>query len=105
MWKFILIASLLISSYAHTYTLDKDWTTYHSCCEEKDGIIYDAKTGEPYTGVVEVYQFGRLRETAPFKDGKRHGVYKYYDCHGSGQNPESQLADRINYKDGKYHGL
>jgi len=106
MKHFILITSLLISSYAYTYTLDKDWTTIDPCCEEKDGIIYDAKTGEPYTGVVEVHDWdGRLLETTPFKDGKRHGVYKFYDCHGSGQNPECQLADRINYKDGKYHGL
>ena len=106
MKKIIIIASLLISSYAYTYTSDKDWTTYDPCCEEKDGIIYDATTGEPYTGVVAVHDWdGRLLETTPFKDGKRHGVYEFYDCHGSGRNPKCQLADRINYKDGKLHGL
>ena len=102
----VIIASLLISSYAYTYTLDKDWTTIDPCCEEKDGIIYDAKTGELYTGVVEVHdELGRLKETTPFKDGKRHGVYESFDCHGSGRNPKCQLANRINYKNGKRHGL
>jgi antitoxin component YwqK of YwqJK toxin-antitoxin module len=123
MKQLILIASLLISSY--TYGIP---STSHDI-EERDGIVYEVKSGEPFTGIWkffredklvlrEEYKDGkkhglfetydelkRLKLREHFKDGKKHGLFERFDCHGSGRNPKCQLADRDNYKDGKLHGL
>ena len=122
---FLILASLLISSYTYSYGVP---STSHDI-EERDGIVYEVKSGEPFTGVWkffrdeklvlrEEYKDGkkhglfetydelkRLKLREHFKDGKKHGLFERFDCHGSGRNPKCQLADRVNYKDGKLHGL
>ena len=46
----------------------------------------------------EYYNSGELQCIIPYKDGKRHGIYRFYDKKG-------RIENEIHYKDDKKHGI
>ena len=74
MKTFIILASLLISSYtfselAHT----------PEQIEEKDGIVYDLKSGEPFTGEVIYYSHDNKPLLLIYDHDFSHRVDEYED--------------------------
>jgi|TARA_B110000902_G_scaffold125559_1_gene146538 antitoxin component YwqK of YwqJK toxin-antitoxin module len=66
---------------------------------ERQGIQYEVNSQTPFTGiVVDYYENGQLSSKGNYKDGKKDGLWEYFDENG-------QLRFKSNYKDGKEDGL
>ena len=65
---------------------------------EKDGVLYEANSNEPFTGIDKTYyENGQLKFEAKFQNGKPNGVGKEYFENGV-------LRFEGNFIDGKAQG-
>ena len=61
----------------------------------RDGLIYHQDTNKPVTGIVEEFhENGQLMGRGNFIDGKREGLFEYFDEDGN-------LTKTETYRDGE----
>ena len=72
---------------------------YETTLIERDGVFYTKDTNKPYSGqVFSLYDDGKKKEEGTYKDGKKDGLWTYWD-----ENGEKDSSGT--YKDGKKDGL
>ncbi len=117
--KLALILIIILNSLSCSETKKEDSQNL----TVKNGILYNVKSNEPFTGVDRLYdENGQLWMADNYKDGKREGVSKFYyengqlesivfyrndkrEGKGKFYDENGQLESEDNYKNGKKEGL
>ena len=88
-----ILCLVLLSSYSYSEEVPKYKLV------ERQGITYKVNSTTPFTGSsVEYHWNGQLEEIRNYKDGKIHGLVKWFRVNG-------QLQERRNHKNGEQEGL